>query len=65
MKSNELKELKQKEDLELTRLLKANREKARELRFSINANQLKDIKSLNKVKKLIARIMTIQKAKKK
>lgn len=59
MKSTELKEFKKKEEKELTRLLAENRERLRELRFSVNANQLKDVKSLNKIKKIIARILTI------
>ncbi len=63
MKVNELKELKNKNKKELQRLLAENREKLRELRFSINANQLKDVKSLNKVKKLIAKILTFLKEK--
>jgi len=63
MKVNELKELKNKNKKELQKLLAENREKLRELRFSVNANQLKDVKSLNKVKKLIARILMILKEK--
>lgn len=59
MKSTELKEFKKKDEKELKRLLAENREKLRELRFSVNANQLKDVKSLNKIKKIVARILTI------
>lgn len=59
MKANDWKELKNKEVKDLRRLLQENREKLRELRFSINANQQKDIKSLNRIKKIIAKILTL------
>lgn len=59
-----VKNLRSKAAKELPPLLQALREKQRELRFSINAKQLKDIRSLRQVKKIIARILTILKTKK-
>ena len=64
MKVSELKDfttktLRAKEVKDLRRLLQESRELSRELRFSVNANQLKDVKSLNRVKKVIARISTV------
>jgi len=63
MKKSEIKELRNKDKKELTRMLQEQREKLREYRFNVNANQLKNIKSLNRVKKQVARILTIIKEK--
>lgn len=64
MKKSELKELRAREEKDLQKLLQESREKLRELRFNVNANQLKDVKSLNKIKKQIAKILTVLKEKK-
>lgn len=57
----ELKELRQKKDEELKKLLTENREKLRELRFKVLTNQHKAVRDVRKHKELIARIETIQK----
>ena len=59
----ELKELRKKNDKELEKLLKLNQEHSRDLRFRISAKQYKDVRDLRKVKRVIARIQTIQKEK--
>lgn len=59
-----LKELREKSTKELHKLLAKSREELRAIRFSINAKQQKDIRSSRKVKKTIARILTIQKQQK-
>jgi len=58
------KNLRSQEVKALNQLLKSLRERLRELRFSVNANQLKNIRSLRQTKKIIARILTIIKNKK-
>ena len=55
----EFKELKNKSLKELNELLKKNREVLRDLRFKVSAKQLKNIKEISQVKKVIARILTL------
>lgn len=59
LKELSTKNLSNKEIKELERILAQAREKLRELRFSVNANQLKNVKSIKPIKKIIARILTI------
>lgn len=47
-----------KSEGELQRMLKAEREKLRDLRFRISGGQLKDVRELRVVRKTIARILT-------
>ncbi|PKL72360.1 50S ribosomal protein L29 [Candidatus Kuenenbacteria bacterium HGW-Kuenenbacteria-1] len=54
-----IKELKQKSEVELQKLLQESREKLRELRFKIALKQLKKVRNIRDVKKLIARILTL------
>ena len=53
------KELQTKDEQELKKLLQANQEKLRDLRFKDSNKQLKNIRELRVVRKLIARILTI------
>ncbi len=53
------KELKTKDTQELNKLLQLNREKLRDLRFKDSNKQLKNIREIRAVKKLIAQILTI------
>ena len=53
------KELKQKTKIELNNLLEESREKLRNLNFDIQLKQSKNVREIRKVKKLIARILTI------
>lgn len=59
----ELKELRQKSIQELSVLLAKSREEMRGFRFSASAKQLKNIRLLRNVRRLIARILTIIKQK--
>ncbi len=43
---------------ELQKFLKEQRTKERELRFKISAQQMKNVREIRKIKKIIARIMT-------
>jgi len=54
-----IKELKQKTEAELQKLLQESREKLRELRFKIALKQFKKVMEIKNVKKLIARILTL------
>ncbi len=53
------KELKQKNEKELQRLLQEDREKLRQLKFDLSAGKVKNVREIRKTKKDIARIMTI------
>jgi len=52
-------ELKTKSDKELRKILEDNAEKLQKLRFDLSFNRLKDISSIKKVKREIARIKTL------
>ena len=56
-----IKELKQKNDAELTLDLAALQEKLREMRFKIFSQELKNSKQINETRKTIARIYTLLK----
>ncbi|MEK9130003.1 MAG: 50S ribosomal protein L29 [Patescibacteria group bacterium] len=59
-----VKELKQKSEIELQKLLQESREKLRELRFKVALKQLKKVMEIRRVKKMIARILTLLNIKK-
>jgi len=61
----ELKEIKIKSETELNKLLFANREKLRDLRFKVSQNQLKNIREARVIKKKIAKILTLVREKRK
>lgn len=54
-----IKELREKTENELNHLLKENREKLRQMKFSLAANQLKNSREISKIKKETARILTL------
>ena len=56
-----IKELRDKKDLELDKLLAELREEQHALRFKDSAKQLKEVRNIRKVKKDIARILTLKK----
>lgn len=55
----EFKELKTKKENELHRLLNESREKLRDLRFKDASKQLKNVREVRVIKKLIANILTL------
>ena len=52
-------ELKQKSKSELQKILSDNREKLRQLRFDLAAGKVKNVREVRKIKKDIARILTL------
>ncbi len=56
-----IKELREKSDVELDRLLANLRNKLRELRFKVTAKQLGGVRQIREAKKDIARILTLKK----
>jgi ribosomal protein L29 len=55
----EFKELSSKSASELNRLLLANQEKLRELRFKDSNKQLKNVREIRSLKQLVAQILTL------
>ncbi|NQU83828.1 MAG: 50S ribosomal protein L29 [Parcubacteria group bacterium] len=56
-------ELREKSENEIKKLLAEKREGLRDLRFKVSQRQLKNIREVRKVKKSIARFLTILKEK--
>jgi ribosomal protein L29 len=54
-----IKELRMKSEKELTLLLASSREKLRDLKFKAANKQLKDVREIRDVKKLIAQVLTL------
>jgi ribosomal protein L29 len=59
-----IKELREKSEVELDRMLVDLRNKLRELRFRIAAKQLGNIREVRKVRQTIAQILTLRGSKK-
>lgn len=59
----DIKELRQKSEQELYKLLKLKREQMRNLRFQIAAKQHKDVRDLRQIKRDIAQTLTVLKEK--
>ncbi|MFA5052420.1 MAG: 50S ribosomal protein L29 [Patescibacteria group bacterium] len=59
----EIKELRQKGEEELRKLIKIQREQLREIRFKVSTKQYKDVRELRAVRHGIARILTVLKEK--
>jgi len=59
----EIKEIRKKTEEELQKLLKAEREQLRDLRFKISSKQHKDVRDLRSVRHSIAHILTVSKEK--
>jgi large subunit ribosomal protein L29 len=55
----DIKELKVKSKEELNKLLSDNRDKLRDSRFKVANRQLKDVRGIRKIKREIARMLTI------
>ena len=54
-----IKEIKQKSKKELKRILHESQERLRQLRFDLSAGKVKNVREIRKIKKDIARILTI------
>ncbi|PIS42266.1 MAG: 50S ribosomal protein L29 [Candidatus Kerfeldbacteria bacterium CG08_land_8_20_14_0_20_40_16] len=54
-----IKELREKSDNELQKLLKSTREHFREVRFKVASEQLKNVRAVRAEKKTIAKILTV------
>jgi len=54
-----IKELREKSENELQKLLKEKREKLRQLRFDLASGKIKNVREIVVIKKDIARIMTL------
>lgn len=52
-------EFRQKDKPELQKLLQENRERLRQLRFDLVAGKVKNVREIRKIKKDIARILTV------
>lgn len=57
----ELNELRQKSKTELQKMLQDSRERLRQLRFDLAAGKVKNVREVRKIKKEIARILTLLK----
>ena len=55
----DIKELKVKSKEELNKLLSDNRYKLRDLKFKVANRQLKDVRGIRKLKREIARMLTV------
>ena len=55
----DIKEMREKTDLELQRLLVERRNRLRDLRFRVAARQLADVRDIPEVRRDIARLMTL------
>jgi large subunit ribosomal protein L29 len=54
-----VKELRQKPKDDLKKILETDREKLRQLRFDLSSGKVKNVQEISKIKKEIARILTI------
>lgn len=55
----DIKELKTKSTEELNKMLAESRDKLRDLRFKVANRQLKDVRAIRKIKREIARMLTL------
>ncbi|MDD3887419.1 MAG: 50S ribosomal protein L29 [Patescibacteria group bacterium] len=56
-----VKEIREKKDKELVKMLAEKRESLREVRFKIASNQHKNVKEISLLKKDIAKVLTVMK----
>lgn len=60
-----IKDIREKTEKDLEKMLAAERERIRDLRFKVSQRQLKNLSEIQGAKKTIARILTVNKEKKK
>lgn len=58
-------ELQQKNTEELKKILEQDRERLRQLRFDLASGKVKNVREIRKLKKIIARVLTLLKQTKK
>lgn len=58
-----IKDLREKTEKDLNKMLAAEKERVRDLRFKVSQRQLKNLREAREAKKVIARILTIKKEK--
>lgn len=58
-----IKDLREKRELDLEKMLAAEKERVRDLRFKVSQRQLKNLREAREAKKVIARILTIKREK--
>jgi len=58
-----VREIRQKSEKELQKLLQDSREKLRQLRFDLASGKVKNVREIRQIRKDIARILTILKTK--
>lgn len=56
-----IEELRQRPKEELQKILQENQEKLRQLRFDLSSGKVKNVREIRKIKKDIARILTLLK----
>ena len=54
-----IQELRQRSEAELQKILADNRERLRQLRFDLTSGKVKNVREIRKIKKEIARILTL------
>lgn len=59
-----IKELRDKTDVELDRLLSETRNKVRDMRFKVAARQQTDVREIREARKVVAQILTIKRSRK-
>lgn len=60
-----IQDLREKTEKDMDKILAAERERVRDLRFKVSQRQLKNLREVRSTKKTIARILTIKKEKEK
>ncbi len=57
-----IRELREKSETELDRMLAENRNKIRDLRFKVAARQLNDVREIREARKAVAQILTVKRS---
>ena len=57
-----IKELREKSETELDRMLAESRNKIRDMRFKVAARQLTDVREIREARKTVAQILTVKRS---